>query len=251
MKRSLAVLFLVLCSANISQAVSLSSSLFERGSFLLGNVEGRSYDGPGYNAFLSYQPFTAPELNKIGTFTGSSLGASQFEVHLLSEVAYYDGRVPGRGNSFGVVNSSGQFISILGPADGPGAQAQFVQGLNEELTFAIKSPEGRFSSIDADNKDGSAHVIALMVKNPGIINIPNANLLGAFHSFNLQVGDIVLFLEDLLNKGNILRDGRGGDFDYNDMVVVIREHPIPEPGTVVLLSAGLFAIARRRRAAKS
>ena len=236
---------------SIAEATPLHASLSNRVAFSLGNLDLNSYDGPGYNAFLPYQAFTSGELLQVSSFTGSPLGGSKMQFFTMSEVAYYDGHIPGLVDSFGVLDSQGHFTSALSAASGIGATSELIQGVNDELTFAIRSPEGTFSSIDGNNPDQAAHIVAMEVTKAGQINISNANLLGAFHSFNLQIGDIVLFLEDLRAGRNILKNGLPSDFDYNDMVVVVRSQAIPEPATVVLLSAGLFAFARRRRGRRS
>lgn len=236
----------ILLSPEFSEATSLQDAISPRANFTLGNVDLNSYDGPGYDAFKPFSNFTDSTISSVSSFSGSQHGGSQVEFFLLSEVAYYDGRVPGLGNSFGVLNANGDFVSVLGPGANPGAAKSLIQGDDEEFTFALNSPEGEFSSIDSDNEDKAPHILAMQVTKAGEVSIPNANLLGILHTFNLQVGDVVLFLEDLFYTGNMLQNGLPSDFDYNDMVVVVRSQPIPEPATMFLLGAGLAVFGRKR-----
>lgn len=246
--RILAVVSLlgILASPENSSATSLQNAISPRANFTLGDVDLNSYDGPGYDAFKPFSNFTDSTISSVSSFSGSQGGGSQVEFFMLSEVAYYDGRVPGLGNNFGVLNSSGDFVSVFGPNANVGASNSLLQGDDEEFTFALNSPEGDFSSIDKDNGDKAAHILAMRVTKAGEVNIPNANLLGILHTFNLQVGDVVLFLEDLFYTGNMLQNGLPSDFDYNDMVVVVRSQPIPEPATMFLLGAGLAVFGRKR-----
>jgi len=232
-----------------SFAVTLGDATTVRAGFSLPPVDDTSYDGPGFDAFKPYQSFTSSSFLEVGTFDGGTFG-SNLDFFLLSEVAFYDGQVAGLGDAFGLLDSNGNFSSVIDPAQNPGFSTTVVQGSDEEFTLALQSPEGLFSSIDEDNPDdGAPHFIAQEVTQAGQVTIQNANLLGATLTFNLQVGDIILYIEDLLARGNMLNNGIPSDFDYNDMVVVLRSEPIPEPATCLLLGAGLssMAIARRRR----
>lgn len=69
-------------------------------------------------------------------------------------------------------------------------------------------------------------------------------------SFQLFQGDIILFMEDMKAFGNGLASGLvpfNSDYDYNDMVVVVRQSEIPEPTTMALLGSALGGLILRRR----
>lgn len=254
-KRSLAVLSTILICGTAS-AASLDSSYDSRGafSFPLGDVSVSSYDGPAFNAFSSFSTFTAPDLIKLNSFTGHPLG-SQLEITLLSESACFDGTMfPTYANKFGVLNASGDFTSLIDSKTATsGASATLTQGASESLTFALMSPEGMFSTIDLNNSDSQAHILGKVVDKAGTYTIDPTNM---FHNtpltFDFQVGDIILFMEDMRSSGNVTNFIVPGlwDADFNDMVVIIRQTALPEPTTAALLLFGAPAlIARRKRQA--
>lgn len=229
---------------------SLQDSTTVRSPFVLGDVNDRSYDGPGFDAFKPFDAFTSSEVLSVNTFTGGD-SAVKHELFLLSEVAYYDGTIPGLGDTFGMLGAGGGYNEVIEAGFNPGDSASIVQGKDEEFTLAMKGPEGTFSSIDGDNADGAAHILGKEVTSAGTVFIEHANLHGASLFFDLQVGDIVLFIEDLLISGNKLFGGLPTDADYNDMVVVVRTTEVPEPATLMLLVPALCAASRRRKQARA
>ncbi len=240
-------------TASSAVAVPLSGSYDSRGSFVFpqGDVSQSSYDGASFNAFTSFSTFTTPDLLKLNSFTGQPLG-SQLEVTLLSESAAFDGSLfPSYANKFGVLNSSSNFTTLLDSTTASaGSSATFTQGASESLTFALISPEGTFSSIDVNNPDGQAHILGKVVDKAGTFTISPTSLYNtAALTFNFEVGDIILFIEDMQAAGNVTNFIVPGiwDADFNDMVVVIRQTALPEPSTVVFMALGLLALAYKKR----
>lgn len=250
----LVFLFLCLVLPICAHAVPLGDSLSVRPAVqsIIGKVDTVSYDGPGYNAFSPFAGgVNSQDVYKVDSFTGHDRG-SHLEVFLLSEIAAFDGNHdPSIANQFGVLNSNGDFISLINSAvDDPLASASITQAPGEELTLALKSPEGLFSSIDADNPDKAMHILAKKVESDREIEVPSTTLQSTDPlKFSLLAGDIILFIEDMLIAGNepLLGVPSTSDFDYNDMVVVVRQVEVPEPATVLLFGPILFGLRRLKR----
>lgn len=239
--------------AGSASAVPLAEATDVRSGFdfPLGDVDSSSYDGSGFDAFKPFEAFTSGEILSVSSFTGHSQG-SRLEVYLLSEYAYFDGRDPNAANNFGVLDSNGNFISLIDSAFAdPLASGETLQGAGEEFTFALQSPEALFSSIDQDNPDdGAPHILAQEVVKDGEVEIDPTTLRSDESlRFSLLSGDIILYIEDMLVTGNqpLLNVPFTGDFDFNDMVVVVRQVDIPEPSAFLLFGVGLFGLRRLRR----
>ncbi len=245
------------CSALLSAEVSASpllDSLSNRGSFTVNS--SNSYDGPASSTLSFISTFSDGNLYQMDSITESAKGTN-YSAFLISELACYDGNdIPGFANQFGTVDSSGKFSSIINTDKiDPIASGSFTAGAGSKFDFALKSPEGLFYSKDSKNTidNGAAHMIAVKITKDGLLNLPSSLSLrnnGKPLSFQLFVGDTVLFLEDMLTSGNIASGliPFAGDFDYNDMVVVVRASAVPEPSTMFLLgSAAIGMILRRKK----
>lgn len=242
-----AVLAFVLSLSTVASATTLGDAAGIRGDFILGDVDGHSYDGTGFDAFKPFNGFTGADILQFGSLTGGEQG-SVLQFFLLSEVAHYDGNIlPGQGDGFGLTDANGNFISLLGPNAGLGSMAEYTLGAGEQMTFALDSPESMFSSIDSENADGSAHMLGLQVMQDGLVTIPSANLFGDMMTFNLLAGDYIIFIEDLLASGNMLYGGMPSDFDFNDMVIIVREQAVPEPATYMLIALGMLMVYYHKR----
>lgn len=248
-------MLLVLLAPGPARATSLViNNLIEatavRENFALGDVDGRSYDGPGHHAFTLFQDFASSDLLQIGSFQGAPAGTS-LELTVVTALGGYSSGTMGVVNEFGFLDSSDEFSAVFNfDEHSLGSSTVYEQSAGEELTFALNSPESIFSSIDQDNVDGAAHILATSVHQGGRITIDEADMFGNSISFDVQIGDMILFIEDMMAHGNSMDFvADAGDFDYNDLVVVVRAtDSVPEPGSLLLLFGALgFGATRKKR----
>ena len=166
-------------------------------------------------------------------------------------------------NTFGIYQGNNKF-DIFGGAAVQGYQATVSIGANGSVSSLIKdenqgfvaytqtaanffngnyfgyfltSPYSTFYSDDTKNADGMDHMLAYAGKGDLIEIAPYAP--GPWSQ-----KEYILAFEDLVG---------GGDRDYDDFVVMVSSvTPVPEPGTIVLLGAGLLGLGLygRRRAKK-
>ena len=216
-----------------SSATSLDAAvqiLPQSTSTFMAGGKARSFDGASAPDYLAtFAPFVDASFLAFGSFAGPL----SVEGDLVLEVAGYAGR-----NSFGVINSNGQFVELVSGASTPGSTYGKDLGTGT-FTFALNSPDGLFSSIAANNADKQQHIIGQHITKAGTVSLSGK-------LFDVQVGDYVLYMEDLF--GAVPRS----DQDYNDSVVIIRASgtEVPEPATAFLLSsAGILGLRKRRKQA--
>ncbi|HMO18607.1 MAG TPA: PEP-CTERM sorting domain-containing protein [Oligoflexia bacterium] len=249
-------LFVVFFLSTNVYASSFSSFLTERNNFFFpkGDPNLSSYDGDGHNAFEVFSSFTTSTLYQMNSFDGGSLGRNIQAFNLL-EYACYDGMFPAYANQFGVIDNEGNFFSMIDTAGtNPVTEGNFVQAAGQELRFGLLSPEGLFSSVDSENDGNATQIIAKVVDKDGEITIDRTNLGGGTVTFQLFAGDVLLFIEDMKALGNGLESGLvpfTSDYDYNDMVLVIRQSEIPEPATLLLFGSAVAGLGLRRKKSKA
>lgn len=250
------VALVTLFAVGQASASSLSDALVARPGFSY-NPNG-SYDGAGRNTLSFFSSFTDGNFYQLGTI-GAQAGEVTYTASLISELGCFSGDDPNfqgeNTNKFGFQDVGGSFETVVDTDNkNPLTQASFTQEAGKAFDFSLKSPEGLFYAKDSLNSDGgAAHMVGLKVTTAGTVNLGETTLFGGGPlSFNLEVGDIILFIEDMRAAGNQLIP-LTGDFDYNDMVVVLRAGAVvtevPEPATMALLGLGMFGGVMRRRKA--
>lgn len=235
-------------------SVDIQSALTPRAAFDESGAAAGSYDAnPQNDAFAAFGDLLSVGSFALDSFAGGQAGYNH-QLTLLSEVTCFDGNeIAGIGNQFGFIGQDGGFNTVIDVNDGPGTTVSFMQDADQEMTFAANSPVSLFSTIDSDNADAATHIVARTVQKAGTVVIDHANFAGTASSvFELMVGDIVFFVEDLLAVGNDILGETPSDFDFQDGILVLRSTPkeIPEPMTLAMVGgAALLGAARKRKLA--
>lgn len=200
----------------------------------LNTADARSFDGPGTSALDAFSGVVNPgEYLEFGAFEIAPDFVAGFEAQLLYELTAYEDQ-----NNFGLLDSEGNFTSLIFGPDAPGVGRSVNVG-SGEYQFAVQTPDGMFSSVDANN-GGVPHFIGQRILQDGKVDIFG-------NQFDVTAGQYVLFFEDLEGVFPI------SDQDFNDGVVLLSatSTEIPEPATLSLLLAGLGGLKLRSRKAKA
>ncbi len=231
------------------------------------NVLTSVFKNIGATEINPYTAFTEPDAYWKSSSTSESVIAT-----LLIEIAGYKNY-----NSFGIYDkgSNSNKLEIFQGADSAKASEQLsITQSGTSFNFAIGSTTKTFSSNEfgfyLQNKTGAifysdsslnpdntnAYMVDHMFSYSGATDKDNkVTVKGTEYAFNADTW--LLAFEDLKGVFNPTTGKLtgGSDFDFNDMIVLvdnITTSTVPEPGTIVLLGAGLLGLGfyGRRRSQK-
>ena len=183
--------------------------------------------------------------------TGSGMSAATFIIELAgfassNTLGIYDSSDPTkRVLLFGGVDTAGSQAVISIKADGSVYRNLEDTGIDFagnsfgyylDATVGSGNINSIFYSDTNLNADGLDHMLAYQGTNSEDVRLPG--LAPGEWTDN----EFILAFEDLLG---------GGDFDYDDLVVMVESvQPVPEPGTMFLLGSGLLGLAAARKKRK-
>jgi hypothetical protein len=228
------------------------------GTSLATNINETGFDGTGKNLQDVINGITSggtSSVDAVGVVNDAIGGDSywvidgnQSAANLIIEIAGYRNI-----NSFGIYDSAnpGTKVTLFDGPDSAGAQTDvsflldgsvIVDASDTGVDFSsttfgyfISNNDATFYSYTGLNGDGFDHMVAFQGTGDTI------TLPGASSSETWSDDKYILAWEDL---------NGGGDYDYQDLVVMVKSvDPVPEPATMLLFGLGVFglgAVARKK-----
>jgi len=200
------------------------------------NVPGGAPPGTNYNGI-----FESGNTAFAERFLGQTLGIDGIaDVLSGSPIGLLALQVGTPGQNLNILDdgTGSNVLSGLGPEGFPSFDAIGVGAF--ALLFDFDQSEFGFRLVGADGGDA---FISVFRRNGSLVDtITVSNLFDSFYGFSREGG-----LTDIAGISIYNNDGGGIGFDdLRHNVAGVPDQPIPEPGTIALLSLGLGALAFRR-----